>query len=186
MTRMRRRGAQAADGPRAQAGTGTPAIVALAAAGIPVRRHDYEHDARATSFGAEAATALGVDAARVFKTLVVATTDDSLAVAVVPVDSEVDFKATAVALGIRRASMADPAVAQRRTGYVVGGISPIGQRIRLPTVVDDSAREHATVFVSGGRRGLELELTPDELLAATGGALAPIARHRPGPVRNAG
>ncbi len=157
---------------------GTPATTALTAAGIPVRRHDYPHDPRAASFGTEAAIALGVEPARVFKTLIAAV-DNGLAVAVVPVDGELDLKALASALGARRASMADAAVAERRTGYVVGGISPIGQRTRLPTVVDDSARGHPTVFVSGGRRGLELELSADELLAATGGTLAPIARRRP-------
>ncbi len=154
---------------------GTPATVALAAAGIAFTARSYAHDPTAASYGLEAAEALGVDAARVFKTLVVQA-EDGLAVGIVPVDRQLDLKALASALGVKRVQMADPRVAERVTGYVVGGISPVGQKRRLPTVLDESADAHETVLVSGGRRGLDLELRPGDLLAATGGRLAAIAR----------
>ncbi|WP_395242924.1 Cys-tRNA(Pro) deacylase [Agromyces sp. MMS24-K17] len=156
---------------------GTPATVALAAAGIAFAAHAYEHDPRAASFGLEATEKLGIEPERVFKTLV-AVVDDGLAVGVVPVAMQLDLKALAAAVGGKRAEMADPAVAARRTGYVVGGISPIGQKTPLPIVVDESAILCETVLVSGGRRGLDLELAPDDLVAITGGAYAPIARAR--------
>jgi Cys-tRNA(Pro)/Cys-tRNA(Cys) deacylase len=157
------------------ASTGTPATVALTRLGIPFVAHPYEHDPSARSYGLEAAAALGVDPARVFKTLV-ATVDDRLVVGVVPVSASLDLKALAAAVGGKRAALADPAVAERRTGYVVGGISPVGQRARLPLVLDASAEAHPTVFVSGGRRGFDIELAPADLLAATGGSTAVIAR----------
>ena len=162
---------------RTDATAGTPATVALARAGIPFTAHAYEHDPRAAAYGLEAAEKLGLDPARVFKTLL-ATIDGALAVGVVPVAMQLDLKALALALGGRRAEMADPALAERKTGYVVGGISPIGQKTPLPTVLDESAILCETVFVSGGRRGLDLELAPDDLLAVTGGRYAPIARAR--------
>jgi Cys-tRNA(Pro)/Cys-tRNA(Cys) deacylase len=156
---------------------GTPATVALTRAGVAFTAHAYEHDPRAAAYGLEAAEKLGIDPDRVFKTLL-ATVDGALAVGIVPVAQQLDLKALAQALGGKRAEMADPAVAERRTGYVVGGISPIGQKTALPTVLDASAILCETVFVSGGRRGLDLELAPDDLLAVTGGRYAPIARAR--------
>jgi Cys-tRNA(Pro)/Cys-tRNA(Cys) deacylase len=154
---------------------GTPATVALTAAGIPFAVHAYDHDPSAPSFGLEAAEALGIEPERVFKTLL-ADTDAGLVVGIVPVDGRLDLKALATAVGAKRAVMADPAVAERRTGYVVGGISPIGQKTHLRTVLDETAELFDTVFVSGGRRGLDLELTPADLVTATGALLAPIAR----------
>ena len=156
---------------------GTPATVALTRAGVAFTAHAYEHDPRAAAYGLEAAQKLGIDPDRVFKTLL-ATVDGALAVGIVPVAQQLDLKALAQALGGKRAEMADPAVAERRTGYVVGGISPIGQKTALPTVLDESAILCETVFISGGRRGLDLELAPDDLLAVTGGRYAPIARAR--------
>lgn len=156
---------------------GTPATVALTRAGVAFTAHAYEHDPRAAAYGLEAAQKLGIDPDRVFKTLL-ATVDGALAVGIVPVAQQLDLKALAQALGGKRAEMADPPVAERRTGYVVGGISPIGQKTALPTVLDESAILCETVFISGGRRGLDLELAPDDLLAVTGGRYAPIARAR--------
>ncbi|WP_419994165.1 Cys-tRNA(Pro) deacylase [Streptomyces boninensis] len=154
---------------------GTPATVALTAAGKPFTIHAYEHDPAAASYGEEAAEALGVDPGQVFKTLV-ADVDGTLTVAVVPVAGSLDLKALASATGGKRASMADPAAAERTTGYVRGGISPLGQRKRLPTVVDASASSYETVCVSAGRRGLEIELAPADLAELTNAVLAPIAR----------
>lgn len=162
---------------RTDASAGTPATVALTQAGIAYTVHAYEHDPRVAAFGLEAAEKLGLDPARVFKTLL-ANVDGALAVGIVPVGMQLDLKALAQALGGKRAEMADPAVAERKTGYVVGGISPIGQKTALPTVLDESAILCRTVFVSGGRRGLDLELAPDDLLAVTAGRYAPIARER--------
>jgi Cys-tRNA(Pro)/Cys-tRNA(Cys) deacylase len=162
---------------RTDATAGTPATAALTRAGIAYAVHAYEHDPRAAAFGLEAAEKLGLDPERVFKTLL-ATVDGALAVGIVPVALQLDLKALAQALGGKRAEMADPAVAERRTGYVVGGISPIGQKTPLPTVLDETAILAETIFVSGGRRGLELELAPDDLLEVTSGRYAPIARER--------
>jgi Cys-tRNA(Pro)/Cys-tRNA(Cys) deacylase len=145
---------------------GTPATVALTRAGIEFVLHEYPHDRRATSYGLEAAEALGLDPERVFKTLM-ATVDGALAVAVVPVAGWLDLKALARALGGSRASMADRADAERSTGYVAGGISPVGQKRRHPTVVDNSALDHETVYVSAGRRGLDLEIRPADLVRIT-------------------
>ena len=158
-------------------GAPTPAIAALVRGGIDHRVHRYDHDPSATSYGKEAADALGVESSRVFKTLVCSVGGD-LVVAVVPITTQLDLKSLAAAMGAKTAEMAPPAAAQRATGYVVGGISPIGQKRRLPTVVDASAAEGKTIFVSGGRRGLEIELSVADLLAVTGGRLAPIARSR--------
>lgn len=145
---------------------GTPATVALTRAGIAFSLHPYDHDPRAASYGLEAAAALGVPAERVFKTLL-ADVDGKLAVGLVPVDRQLDLKALARAVGGGKATMADRSVAERATGYVVGGISPVGQKRAHPTVIDDSALVHPTVFVSGGRRGLDLEIAPADLVRIT-------------------
>ncbi|GAA3396666.1 Cys-tRNA(Pro) deacylase [Streptomyces roseoviridis] len=154
---------------------GTPATVALAAAGTPFTVHAYDHDPSTPSYGEEAAEALGVSPDRVFKTLV-ADVDGELTVAVVPVAGQLDLKALASAVGGKKAAMADPAAAERTTGYVRGGISPLGQRKRLRTVLDSSASAHPTICVSAGRRGLEVELAPGDLAALTDAVLAPIGR----------
>ncbi|WP_377642542.1 Cys-tRNA(Pro) deacylase [Oryzobacter terrae] len=155
--------------------SGTPATVALAAAGIAFTQHAYDHDPTARSFGLEAAEVLGLPPEQVFKTLVV-DTGTGLAVAVVPVAGTLDLKAMATALRAKRASMADPAAAQRSSGYVLGGISPIGQKRPLPTVVDESAELFDVVYVSGGRRGLDLGLSPTDLVAVTDATVADIGR----------
>lgn len=160
---------------RKKGAPGTPATVALTRAGVPFTAHTYDHDPAATSYGLEAAEALGLEPATVFKTLL-ADVDGDLVVGIVPVTGQLDLKALAAAVGGKKAQMADPAVAERVTGYVVGGISPIGQKRRLRTVLDASADAHATVFVSGGRRGLDLGLAPDDLARVTGATRAPIAR----------
>ncbi|MER6205092.1 Cys-tRNA(Pro) deacylase [Streptomyces sp. NPDC001642] len=154
---------------------GTPATVALTTAGVPYELHAYEHDPAHPSYGEEAAEAMGVSPDRVFKTLV-ADVDGTLTVAVVPVAGQLDLKALASAVGGKRATMADPALAERTTGYVRGGISPLGQRKKLRTVLDDSATTHATICVSAGRRGLEVELSPKDLTSLTQAVLAPIGR----------
>ena len=155
---------------------GTPALVALAAAGIPHVAHDYAHDpANDVGYGLEAAHALGVDPERGFKTLM-ATVDGTLTVAVVPVTGMLDLKALAAAVGGKRAAMADVKDAERATGYVVGGISPLGQRTAHPTVVDETVYLFDTVLVSGGRRGLDVELAPDDLVALTGAVVADVAK----------
>jgi Cys-tRNA(Pro)/Cys-tRNA(Cys) deacylase len=154
---------------------GTPATVALTRAGIGFSVHEYEHDPRARSFGIEAAEALGLDPARVFKTLM-ATVDGRLAVGIVPVSGQLDLKALARAVGGSRAAMADVAAAERATGYVAGGISPVGQKRAHPTVLDETAMAFDTVYVSGGRRGLDLGLAPADLVRATGATVAPISR----------
>ena len=143
------------------AGRDTPATTAARKAGIEHRVHEYEHDPDAPSYGLEAAEALGQDPQRVFKTLV-ADLDGTLTVCIVPVTDELDLRS----LG-KRARMADTAKAERTTGYVAGGISPLGQRRALPTLVDESALEYDTVYVSAGRRGLEIELAPGDLVALT-------------------
>jgi Cys-tRNA(Pro)/Cys-tRNA(Cys) deacylase len=147
----------------------TPAVVAAQRAGIPFTLHEYEHDPAASSYGLEAAEKTGVDPARVFKTLVVAQ-DGTLSVAIVPVAAQLDLRA----LG-KRAALADRAAAERANGYVLGGISPLGQRKRLPTVVDESALGHETIFVSAGRRGVELELAPGDLVTLTDARVAAVA-----------
>ncbi|MGW5654707.1 Cys-tRNA(Pro) deacylase [Streptomyces humi] len=158
-----------------QSAGGTPATVALTAAGVDFTVHAYDHDPSHPSYGEEAAEAMGVSPDRVFKTLV-ADVDGTLTVAVVPVAGTLDLKALASAVGGKRAAMADPALAERTTGYVRGGISPLGQRRRLTTVLDASASSHTTICVSAGRRGLEVELAPASLAALTGATLAPIGR----------
>ncbi|MGE4420755.1 MAG: Cys-tRNA(Pro) deacylase [Pseudodesulfovibrio sp.] len=153
----------------------TPAINAAKKAKITYTVHEYEHDAAAPSFGVEAAEKLGVPPERVFKTLVV-DAGGSLAVAVVPVLLMLDLKAVAKALKAKKAAMADVKVVERTTGYVVGGVSPLGQKKRLPTVIDASAEGLETLFVSGGRRGLDIELAPADLAALTRATFAPVAR----------
>jgi Cys-tRNA(Pro)/Cys-tRNA(Cys) deacylase len=160
----------------------TPAIELVRRAGVEHRVHEYElperhgreRDAR-PSYGLEAAGVLGIPPDRMFKTLV-ASVDDRLVMAVVPVDRELDLKRLAAAMGARRAAMADPAAAERATGMVVGGISPLGSRRPIPLVVDSSAMARETVFVSAGRRGLQLELAPADLVRLGNGRSAPLAR----------
>lgn len=144
-------------------------------AGVAFSEHTYAHDPSAPSFGLEAAAALGLSPDVVLKTLLV-DTGSGLAVGIVPVGAQLDLKAMAAALGVKRVTMADPEAAERSTGYVVGGISPIGQKRALPTVLDASATALATVYVSGGRRGLDLGLSPADLVAVTGARTALIAR----------
>ncbi|MFZ2965314.1 MAG: Cys-tRNA(Pro) deacylase [Rhodoglobus sp.] len=155
--------------------TTTQATLALTSAGIPFTAHAYEHDPANTDFGREAASALGLNPERVFKTLL-AELDGELVVGIVPVTGKLDLKALAAALGGKKAEMADPRIAEKRTGYVVGGISPIGQKSRHRTVLDETAGLWDTVYVSGGRRGFDLELAPADLVAVTGAVLADIAR----------
>ncbi|GGK75638.1 Cys-tRNA(Pro)/Cys-tRNA(Cys) deacylase [Ornithinimicrobium pekingense] len=149
--------------------------MSLDRAGVRYEVRPYEHDPSATSYGLEAAEALGVPPAQVFKTLLVET-DKGLGVGIVPVDRLLDLKAIAAALGAKKATMAEPSVAERVTGYVVGGISPVGQKRTLPTVLDESALEHGTILVSGGKRGFDLEVSPDDLLDVVRGRTAAIAR----------
>ncbi len=155
----------------------TPAVTALVRGGIAHRVHRYEHDPGVASYASEAAEALGAQPEQVFKTLVTSV-GGNLVVAVVPSTAEVDLKALAAAMGAKSAEMASPAAAERATGYVVGGISPIGQKRRLATIVDAGASQWDSIFVSGGRRGLELELSVPDLLEVTGARLASIARPR--------
>lgn len=162
---------------RKKTSAGTPATVALTRAGVAFTTHAYEHDPTADSFGLEAAKALGLPPQRVLKTLFAAV-DGRLVVGIVPVSQQLDLKAVAAAVGGKRAQMADPAAAERASGYVVGGISPLGQKRRHPTVLDESALEHDVVYVSGGRRGLDLGLAPADLVRLTGATIAPIARSR--------
>jgi Cys-tRNA(Pro)/Cys-tRNA(Cys) deacylase len=152
------------------AGRETPATRAAKAAGITYTLHEYDHDPRAESYAGEAAEVLGLDPRRVFKTLVV-TVGDDLAVAIVPAAGQLDLKAVG-----KRAAMADMARAEKVTGYVAGGLSPLGQRKRLPTFLDESAEEQDTIFVSAGRRGLEIELAPADLAALTGADVRALAR----------
>jgi Cys-tRNA(Pro)/Cys-tRNA(Cys) deacylase len=154
---------------------GTPATVALTRAAVDFTLHPYEHTAGTPSYGAEAADALGLAHDTVFKTLV-ARVDGALVTAVVPVSGSLDLKALAGAVGGKRAVMAEPADAERATGYVVGGISPLGQRSRMPAVVDASALDLAAIYVSAGRRGLQVRLSPADLLRVTGARTAPLRR----------
>lgn len=156
--------------------TGTPALVALTNGGVAHTVHTYAHDAGTPlGYGLEAAHALGLAPEQVFKTLL-ADVDGTLTVAVVPVTTTLDLKALAQAVGGKRASMAKPADAEKATGYVVGGISPLGQKTALPTVVDESVELFDTVYVSGGRRGMDVGLAPADLIALTRAVVADIAR----------
>ena len=158
------------------AGRGTTATMALERAKIPFTLHEYAHDPRHESYGTEASEALGVSPDRVFKTLV-AEVDGALVTGVVPVGTQLDLKALAAACGGKKAAMAQVTAAERATGYVAGGISPVGQRKRLPVVLDSSAMGFGTVFCSAGRRGLEIELAPADLVRAAGATVADIGRH---------
>jgi Cys-tRNA(Pro)/Cys-tRNA(Cys) deacylase len=155
------------------AGKGTPATALLAKQGVTHLVHTYDHGA-GQAYGPEAAERLGLDPERVFKTLV-AEIDGALAVGIVPVSATLDLKALAGAVGGKRARMADVTAAERATGYVAGGISPLGQRKRLPTVIDASAKRWETMFCSGGRRGLEIELAPADLVRLCEATVAQIA-----------
>jgi Cys-tRNA(Pro)/Cys-tRNA(Cys) deacylase len=160
--------------------TSTPATVALTRASVWYRVAEYHHDSSVVNYGIEAAQGLGVASARVHKTLI-ATLEgvglmSELMVAVVPVDAQLDLKALAVAVGAKRADLASVAAAERSSGYVVGGISPVGQRKQLRTVIDEDAMLFDTIYVSGGRRGLDIELAADDLVLVTGGTYAPIAK----------
>ncbi|OZC70331.1 Cys-tRNA(Pro) deacylase [Rhodococcus sp. 06-462-5] len=159
----------------------TPALALLTARKVAHTVHSYDHDARAQSYGEEAARILverlGVRPEQVFKTLVVERADRSLAVAIVPVTAMLSLKAAAAALSTRKIAMADRAAAERSSGYVFGGISPLGQRRSLPTAIDDSALGFETILCSGGRRGLEIELAPTDLIGLTRATTAPIAAH---------
>ena len=153
---------------------GTPATALLTRERVPHTLHPYDHDPRSQAYGDEAAAALGIDPQRIFKTLI-ATVDGKLACAVVPVAARLDLKGFAAALGGKRGDLAEPAAAARVTGYVVGGISPIAQKAKLRVVVDESATRFDTVYVSAGRRGLQVELAPDALVRVTGAQLAAIS-----------
>jgi Cys-tRNA(Pro)/Cys-tRNA(Cys) deacylase len=155
------------------AGQGTPATALLVKRGVAYRTHPYRVTPDAPNYGALVAAALGVAPERVFKSLVTEV-DGALTVAVVPVTGELDLKALAAAVGGKRAALADRVVAERATGYVRGGISPLGQRRRLPTVLDESALDLPTIYVSAGRRGLQLELAAADLVALTDARTAPL------------
>jgi len=155
-------------------GVPTPAITALTKAKIPYTLRPYDHDPRTTAYGDEVVAALGQDPARVFKTLV-ASVEGTLVVGVVPVAAQLDLKALAAAVGGKKAAMAAVAEAERSSGYVAGGISPIGQRKPLKTILDVTAGNFSTIFVSAGRRGLQVEITATDLLAVSGGFMAAIA-----------
>jgi Cys-tRNA(Pro)/Cys-tRNA(Cys) deacylase len=160
------------------AGKGTPATALLAKQRVAHQVHEYEHDPRSASYGTEASESLGLPAERVFKTLV-AEVDGTLTVGVVPVSGQLDLKALASAAGGKKARMAEVAAAERATGYVAGGIAPLGHRKRLPVVIDSSATDFDTIFCSGGRRGLEIELSPTELARLANATIAPIASRTP-------
>jgi Cys-tRNA(Pro)/Cys-tRNA(Cys) deacylase len=162
------------------AGRGTAATLALDRAKVPFTLHEYEHDPRSGSYGLEASDALGVPPERVFKTLVATVDGGALVVGVVPVHRQLDLKALAAAVGGKKAAMTEVAAAERATGYVAGGISPVGQKRRLPVVVDASALGLAAMFCSAGRRGLEIEIAPADLIRAAGATVAAIAAQQPG------
>jgi Cys-tRNA(Pro)/Cys-tRNA(Cys) deacylase len=162
-------------GKKNRASAGTPATVALTRAGVDFTTHPYEHDPAAASYGMEAAERLGLRPEQVFKTLFVEV-DGRLVVGIVPVSRQLDLKALAAAVDGKKATMADPAAAERATGYVVGGISPLGQKRAHPTVLDEAALGFETVYVSGGRRGLDIGLAPADLVTMTQATTAAIAR----------
>ena len=153
----------------------TPAINSARHAGIAFHLHEYQHDAAAPSYGLEAADKLGVTAEQVFKTLVVSLDGKQLAVGIVPVNSQLGLKQIAKAAGAKKAAMAAPDIVERTTGYVLGGVSPLGQKKRLPTFIDASAQAWSTLYVSAGRRGLEIELSPEDLAALSQGRFAALS-----------
>ena len=153
----------------------TPAINSAKHAGIAFQLHEYEHEAAAHSYGLEAAEKLGVAAPQVFKTLVVKLDDKHLAVGIVPVNCQLGLKQIAKAAGAKKATMAEPAEVERTTGYVLGGVSPLGQKRRLATFIDSSAESFANIYVSAGRRGLEIELSPRDLASLSQATFVPLA-----------
>jgi Cys-tRNA(Pro)/Cys-tRNA(Cys) deacylase len=155
----------------------TPAIKQAVQLGLSYQLHEYEHNPQANSYGLEAATVLQVDPARVFKTLIVKLANSQLVAVLVPASKQVNLKAVATAFQVKGATMADPTEAERSTGYIVGGISPLGQRKRLRTAIDASVTNHETVLVSGGRRGLMLELAPADLMKACEAIAVPLTRN---------
>ncbi len=152
----------------------TPAIKTAEKAKIDFSVHQYEHDSSVASFGLEASEKLGVSAATVFKTLVASLDNGELVVAIIPVDRKLNLKAVAKASKAKKAKMAEPLEVERSTGYVLGGVSPLGQKKRLKTLLDDSAKTQSTIYVSAGRRGLEIELQPSDLLSLTNGQFVPL------------
>ena len=150
----------------------TPAVNLAKKLKINFQLHEYHHDAHSESYGLEAAEKLQVEPKRVFKTLVVQDDNDKLAVAILPVEHLLNLKKIAKAIGSKKAQMADPKLVERTTGYVLGGVSPLGQKKRLPTVIDQSAQHFATIYCSGGRRGLEIELSPSDLAGAVNAKFA--------------
>lgn len=154
----------------------TPAINLVKKLKLNFTIHEYEHDPNSQSYGLEAAEKMGVNPAHVFKTLVVQDDNDKLAVAIVPVEQMLNLKKIAKAIGSKKATMADPKLVERTTGYVLGGVSPLGQKKRLPTVIDITAKDLPTLYVSGGRRGLELELSPEDLRKTLGASFAEITQ----------
>ncbi len=154
---------------------GTPALQALIAAAIPFEPVEYTHHDDTHDFGAEAARETGIEPERLYKTLIASVGPHQLAVGVVPASGRLDLKKLATALGVKKAEMADPKAAERSSGYVLGGVSPLGQRTALPTVIDTSAQNWPTMYVSGGKRGLQIGIAPADLAAATGAHFAPIA-----------
>ncbi len=166
---------------------GTPATVLLAEAGVDFRIHEFDHDPGERNYGAVAAAALGADPDQVFKTLlaqvdghatVPGIAPAAIAVGIVPVSGQLSLKALATAVGAKRAEMCDPTLAQRITGYVVGGISPFGQKKHLPTAIDETALLYDTIFVSGGKRGFDIEIAPADLIAVLHAVVAPIGTSR--------
>jgi len=155
----------------------TPAINLADKLKLTYRIHEFDHDSNAASFGLEAAEKMNKDGAQIFKTLVVQTDSKALAVAIVPVTTTLNFKKMAKALGCKKVQLAEPNLVLKSTGYVLGGVSPLGQKKRLPTVIDNSAADFATIFVSAGRRGLEIELAPNDLATALNAKFADISEN---------